>query len=80
MVYRGGKEVSYAYSMRYLNKALKYIREREKEECRLLSQYMELPKEWQVSLSEWKMEKNVYTITDYQAKRFAKYWKEKENR
>ena len=69
----GGIVVSYAYAMRYLNKALEYLKEREKTEAALLSKYMELPEEWEVSLSEWKLEKNVHEITDYQAKRFAKY-------
>ena len=75
----GGIVVSYAYAMRYLNKALEYLREREKTEAALLSKYMELPEEWEVYLSEWKLEKNVHEITDYQAKRFAKYMALRDN-
>jgi hypothetical protein len=74
--YIGGQEVSYAYSVRYLNKALEYIREREKKEESLISKYTELPNEWQVALSEWKIKNNVHVITDYQAKRFAKHMAE----
>lgn len=72
----GGKTVDYAYTMRYLNKALEYLNGREKKEAELLSGYMALEPEWQVELSEWKLKHNVHTITDYQAKRFAKHMKE----
>lgn len=68
----GGKEVSYAYSLRYLNKALEFLKQREEEERLLISQYTNLEDEWQVALSEWKLNNNVHDITDYQAKRFAK--------
>lgn len=71
--YIGGQEVSYAYSVRYLNKALEHIREREKKESALISKYIKLPNEWQIVLSEWKIDKNVHEVTDYQAKRFARY-------
>lgn len=71
----GGQEVSFAYSLKYLNKALEYIKEREEKERELLLIYMgKLPAEWQVALSEWKLSKHVHFITDYQAKRFAKYY------
>ena len=69
----GGETVSYAYSVRYLNKALELVKKREMEERKLIGQFIKLPNEWQVLLSEWKLEKNVHTITEYQAKRFAKY-------
>lgn len=73
----GGETVSYAYSVRYLNKALEFVKKREMEEGKLIGQFIKLPNEWQVLLSEWKLEKNVHTITEYQAKRFAKHCTEK---
>lgn len=62
----------FAYVIRYLNKAISYLDEREKEEARLLSAYMELYPEWQVDLSEWKMKHEYHVLTDTRAKRFVK--------
>lgn len=70
----GGKEVSYAYAIRYLNKALEFVREREKvERDFILAEYPGLDDvlDWPAVLSEWKLEKGVRQITTYQAKRFA---------
>lgn len=75
----GGKEVSYAYAMRYLNTALEYLRNREKQEKELIMKYSYLLPEWEVALSEWKLKNNVHSITDYQAKRFAKYYTASQN-
>ncbi|MGF7011977.1 hypothetical protein M2146_002531 [Lachnospiraceae bacterium PF1-22] len=69
----GYTKVNYAYAIRYLNTILQYLREREREENRLIEKYTTLPEEWQIKLSEWKLEKNVHKMTDYQAKRFSKY-------
>ena len=33
---------------------------------------MELPHEWQVALSEWKLENDVHTFTDTKAKKFVR--------
>ena len=71
----GGKTVDYAYAIRYLNKALEYIRNRESEEKALIDAIDPTicqDSEWPLKLSEWKMEKGVRTITAYQAKRFVK--------
>lgn len=71
----GGKTVDYAYAIRYLNKALEYVRNRENEEKALIDavdQTVCQNAEWPLKLSEWKMEKGVRTITAYQAKRFVK--------
>ncbi len=68
----GNNQVDYAQAVRYLNKALFYLDEREKEEAALLSPYMELYDEWQVDLSEWKIKNNIHRLTDTRAKRFAK--------
>lgn len=74
---RYGNETSldYAYLIPYFKKALEYIREREQQEAELIKQYVQLKDfpEWQILLSHWKIAKKVHKLTDYQAKRFAKY-------
>lgn len=74
---RYGNETSldYAYLIPYFKKALEYIREREQQEAELIEQYVQLKNfpEWQILLSHWKIAKKVHKLTDYQAKRFAKY-------
>ncbi len=64
----------YAEAIRYLNDALKFIKKREEEEAKWLSQYVEITDDMWASLSEWKLEKGVRSINDYQAKRFAKWY------
>lgn len=68
----GRKNVDYAYSIKYLNKALDYLDAREKEEAEMLGKYMELYPDWQVDVSEWRMEHGYHTLTDARAKKFAK--------
>lgn len=71
----GDKYVDYAYGIRYLKTALDYIREREKAEKAFIDAVdPEVCKDpnWPLKLTEWKMEKEVHTITEYQAKRFVK--------
>lgn len=74
---RYGNETSldYAYLIPYFKKALEYIREREQQEAELIEQYVQLKEfsEWPILLSHWKIAKKVHKLTDYQAKRFAKY-------
>ena len=67
--------MDYAYLIPYFKKALEYIREREQQEAELIEQYVRLKEfsEWQILLSHWKIAKKVHKLTDYQAKRFAKY-------
>lgn len=69
-------QVNFSYMIPYLNHALEYLLSREKTESELISRYMDLPNEWQMALSEWKMAQDVHVITDYQAKRFVKWYKE----
>ena len=73
-----GKEVTYAYAIRYLNTALDYIRDREKKEKELLDaidpKICEDP-DWPVKLSEWKLsndERPVREMNEFQSKRFAR--------
>lgn len=71
----GGKTVEYAYVIRYLKTALDYVRKREEQEKALIDAVdPEICKDanWPHLLSEWKLEKNVHSITEYQAKRFVK--------
>lgn len=71
----GGKAVDYAYAIRYLKKAMDYIRQREKQEKAFIDavdpQICKDP-DWPLKLTQWKLDKQVRTITEYQAKRFAK--------
>lgn len=80
---RYGRTVSldYAYMIPYFKQALEYLKKREEEEAALLYPYVNLDEyhEWQVLLSHWKIAKKVHRMTDYQAKRFAKYLKEEEH-
>lgn len=74
LIWFNGME-AYAYAIRYLNKALEYIRNRESEEKSLIDAIDPTicqDSEWPLKLSEWKMEKGVRAITAYQAKRFVK--------
>ncbi len=63
---------NFAYAIRYLNKALEYLDEREKEESKLLAPYMELYPDWQVDLSRWRHEHGYHSLTPTRAKAFAK--------
>ena len=57
----------------YLNHALQFLKEREVGEQLMIEQYAaELPADWRMRLSHWKMQNGIHTITEYQAKRFAK--------
>ena len=69
---RGGESVEYADSIRYLHAALEYIRKREAEEAEMLGKYMELYPDWQVDVSEWRLQHNYHRLTDARAKKFAK--------
>lgn len=72
-----GSKVNFSYMLPYLNHALEYLREREAREAEIINAFtsasIETVPEWQVKLSEWKLENNVHEITEYQAKRFAKF-------
>ncbi len=71
-----GTDVDYAYALRYLSKALRFVKKREEKECANIllvggSHIIDNP-DWPVALSEWKMEHGVRELTEYQAKRFVK--------
>lgn len=71
----GRQRMDYANSIQYLNIALEYLRKREEKEAELLEKYMELYPDWQVDLSEWRLENGYHRLTDAKAKKFAKYKK-----
>jgi len=58
----------------YLNTAMDFLKEREEKEEELISAYATLKENWQILLTGWKLENNVHEVTDYQAKRFAKWY------
>ena len=76
----GGKRIDYANSIEYLNIALEFLRERERKEAEMLTKYMDLYPEWQVDLSQWRIEHQYHKLTDARAQKFAKYVRKKENR
>lgn len=69
-----GRLSHFAETIRYLNDALKFIKKREEKEAKWLGQYVEITDDMWAALSDWKLEKGVRNINDYQAKRFAKWY------
>ena len=68
----GRCDVDYAAALRYLNKALEYLDEREKKEKEMLLKYMDkLPENWQVTLTLWRKEHGYHTLTEARAKKWA---------
>ena len=68
----GRQCMDYSNSIQYLNIALEYLRKREEKEAELLEKYMDLYPDWQVDLSEWRLENGYHRLTDTRAKKFAK--------
>lgn len=74
----GGQKPTYAQSLRYLNTILAYLDKQQKEEIGALKEtglasWMENNPEWDVCVTEWRMQNHIRKLTPYQAKRFAKY-------
>lgn len=68
----GRCNVDYAAALRYLNNALEYLDEREKEEKEMLLKYMDkLPENWQVDLTLWRKEHGYHALTEARAKKWA---------
>lgn len=74
-------EVEYAYAIRYLKKAMEFVKEREEKEKALLDAIdpnICKDPEWSLKLTEWKLsndERPVRVLTEFQAKRFVKHLK-----
>lgn len=68
----GGCDVDYAAALRYLNKALEYLDEREKKEKEMLLKYMDqLTENWQVDLTLWRKEHGYHALTEARAKKWV---------
>lgn len=76
--HQGKVQMDYAGSLKYLNTALQYLRNREKTEAAMLEKYMDLYTDWQIDLSEWRLKNNYHRLTDTRAKKFAIYKKKEE--
>ena len=59
----------------YMTKAIYFLEAREEVEKKLIEKELrsELESDWQDLLSRWKLDKKVRKITEFQARRFAKY-------
>ncbi len=71
----GGTGMSYAEALKYLNKLIGYVKEREEEERKLLMEaggedYLEAHPEWDRELCEWRLENRIVSLTARSAKRF----------
>lgn len=68
----GGCHVDYAAALKYLNKALEYLDEREKKEKEMLLKYVEeLPENWQVDLTLWRKKHGYHALTEARTKKWA---------
>lgn len=68
---------TYAHLVPMLNQISKFLKKREEKELECIKEVypaFEL-NEWQIALSDWKLEKRVRKITPFQAKRFLKAMK-----
>jgi len=66
----------YAKMIKHFKRAIEILREREREEMIAIKKYYpaaDTIPDWQVLLSHWKLNHNIRFITDFQAKRVAKY-------
>lgn len=79
----GSSKTDYAYLVRYLKKALQFVEEREKDDAETISRIdstIVKDPEWVVALSNWKLESGVRNITEYQAKRFVKWYSQQHHK
>lgn len=73
----GSYSTTYAHLVPMLNQISKFLKKREEKELECIKEVypaFEL-NEWQIALSDWKLEKRVRKITPFQAKRFLKAMK-----
>lgn len=68
--------INFSYLLPYMNKAMEYLKQREEKEESLISKYTKLLPNWQIALTDWKIQNNVHEMTEYQAKRFAKWYRD----
>lgn len=76
--YVGDSLLTYADSLIYLNKMLEFLLVREKEEYSLLaaaglSTWLENHPDWMVTLCEWRIERQIRSLTPSKSTAFAKF-------
>lgn len=69
--------ISYAQSLKYLNRILEYLKKIQEAEKTLLTearleQWIEKTAEWDVAVLEWRIKNRIRRLTPFQARRFAK--------
>ena len=72
----GNKDIdSYAHLIKYLQKALDFLKKREEEEAELLGAYIDVGAcpEWPVYLSEWKFGQGIHAVNKRNARKAAGY-------
>lgn len=71
----GNHSKNYAHMVSMLNEIHSYLKKREEQELETIRKLLpsfEL-EDWQVKLSDWKLELDVHNFSEYQAKRFLKW-------
>ncbi len=71
--------MSYADSLQYLNKCLAFLRSREEQEKQMLeeaggAQLVNSTPDWDVAVTEWRIQNQCHELTRARAKRFIKEW------
>ena len=72
-----GTYPSYAQALPYFNKLFTYLKRRKEEEEKILkeaggSKFINQNNDWNVKLTEWRIENKIRKFSPYQAKRFLK--------
>ena len=73
----GGTKMSYAEALKYLNKLIEHVREREEAEKTLLfgaggKEYVESHSDWDRELCEWRIANRIVNLTSRSATKFVK--------
>ncbi len=71
----GGTGISYAEALKYLNKLIEHVKEREETEKKLLIEsggedYVKSHAEWDRELCEWRIENQIASLTMRSARKF----------
>ena len=73
----GGESLSYAETLKYLNKLIGYTRNREEQEKKLIieaggEEYLNSHSKWDCELCEWRIKNQIPTLTPRSAKKYLK--------
>ena len=78
----GGSTVDFKHVIPYINTALDHVRKREEKFAAWMEKvfpgYSQTP-EWPALLSEWMLEKKYHNFSEFRAKQFVKWLKERKN-